>query len=76
MYYRLYDSQCDRYMASGYNAKGKKQLTDDYASYKDGADELTENWNELTLSQRMQEIEDDEFTIESSLTKFKEQELC
>jgi hypothetical protein len=61
-------------MATGYNAESKEQLFEEYASYKNGADELTENWNELSDEEKWNEIEADEFTIEQSKDKFEERE--
>ena len=74
--YRLWDQQCGRYMATGYNASTKKELTDDYASYKsndwdDTGDEdeesMHELWSKMSIKDKMDFIRDDEFTIERRL---------
>ena len=75
-YYRLLDTQNDgQVMAVGENATSLEDLTGQYADYKRTADELTENWEMLSMKDRIQEIKDDEFEIEESLTKFKEQNI-
>jgi hypothetical protein len=76
-YYRLWDTQCGRYMASGYNAKGKEELCEDYASYKSNdwdndEGEMWGAWKTMSLDEKMNFIEDDEFNIESGYFKFKE----
>lgn len=81
-YYRLWDTQCDRYMASGYNARGKKALCEEYESYKsndwdndDGEEEsdtMWGAWKTMTIDEKMDFIRDDEFDIESSFTRFEE----
>ena len=80
--YRLWDLQTSRYMATGYNAKNKKELTDDYASYKSndwdeiGSEDeegMHEYWARMTMKQKMDYIRDDEFEIERSfILPFKE----
>ena len=70
-YYRLWDTQCGRYMASGYNARGKEALCEEYASYKSD-DWNNEAWEAMSLDEKMNFIEDDEFNIESSFIKFEE----
>ena len=80
--YRLWDKQCGRYMATGYNASSKKELADDYASYKsndwDDYEEEEDNmhaiWDKMSIKDKMDFIRDDEFEIERSfLFKFKEE---
>ncbi len=77
-YYRLWDTQCGRYMASGYNARGKEALCEEYASYKsndwdnDDEGEMWEAWEAMSLEEKMIFIEDDEFNIESSFIKFED----
>ena len=75
-YYRLWDTQCGRYMATGYNARGKEALCEEYASYKsndwDDSDGMWEAWEAMTIDEKMNFIEDDEFNIESSYLKFEE----
>jgi len=77
-YYRLYDNQCSRYMASGYNAESKKELFEDYADYKgndwdnDDEDNMRAYWDSLSDEQKMNFIRDDEFDIEESQTKFED----
>jgi len=46
MYYRLYDTQCQRYMATAYNTESKEELFDHYASYKScyWEEEMEEIW--------------------------------
>ena len=71
-YYRLWDTQCGRYMASGYNARGKEALCEEYASYKSNDWDNDEDWKTMSLDEKMIFIEDDEFNIESGYFKFKE----
>lgn len=75
MYYRLYDSQCDRYMATGYNAHGLEDLCEQYASYKssdwDENDQL-EAWDRMSEKNKYDWIKDDEFEIETSYVPFEE----
>lgn len=82
-YYRLWDRQCDRYMETGYNARGKKDLFGQYADYKsndwdgdydEGEETMFEVWDKMTDKEKMSFIRDDEFEIESSFIKFKEME--
>lgn len=83
--YRLWDQQCGRYMATGYNASSKKQLAEEYASYKsndwdngdeeEGEETMKEIWDKMSIKDKMDFIRDDEFDIERSfLFKFKELE--
>lgn len=82
MYYKLYDTQTQRDMATGYNTTSFKELCDEYISYKsiDFEEEETEkHFNTLLESDKgikeiITYIRDDEFLIESSLTPFKEYE--
>jgi hypothetical protein len=83
MYYRLWDRQCNRFMATGYNAKSKRELTEDYASYKsndwenddyeDEEETMFDIWNKMSMADKLDFIRDDEFDIERNLLfKFKE----
>ena len=78
--YRLWDNQCGRYMATGYNASSKKELVEDYADYKsndwddDDYESMHELWGKMSIKDKMDFIRDDEFEIQRSfLFKFKEQ---
>lgn len=73
MYYRLFDRQCDRYMATGYNAKSRKELADDYVNYKsvDWENDMIDIFDNMSLKSKLQIILDDEFDIEKSKTKFE-----
>ena len=84
-HYRLFDQQCNRYMFTGYNARSRKELTDDYASYKsndwdngneeEGEESMRDIWKKMSIKDKMNFIRDDEFTIERRfLLKFKEYE--
>lgn len=77
MYYRLYDKQTGRYMATGYNAKSKTELINDYISYKSEGmeDEDIEELKNDTVDDVISFIEADEFTIEESEEKFDEDDL-
>lgn len=80
-YYRLWDNQCGRYMATGYNASSKKELAEEYADYKsndwdnnDEEDNMFTIWEKMSMADKMNFIEEDEFTIERRfLLKFKEE---
>lgn len=84
-YYRLWDKQCGRYMATGYNAKGKADLCEQYADYKsndwddcdceDGEDTMFDIWNKMSMKAKLSFIKDDDFDIESSFIRFKELEI-
>lgn len=75
--YRLWDNQCSRYMATGYNASSRKQLAEEYASYKsndwdngdyeDGEETMFDLWDKMSLKDKMVYIQEDEFTIEKRL---------
>jgi len=75
MYYRLYDEQTGRYMGTGYNAESKKELIEDYIGYKsiDWDKDTVEYYKSLSEKAMISIIEDDEFVIEKSKTKFKEE---
>lgn len=75
--YRLYDNQCGRYMATGYNTTSKKQLADHYASYKsndwdngdieEGEETMWEIWDRMSINDKIDFIRNDDFTIERRL---------
>ena len=73
MYYRLYDTQCNCYMATGYNTRNKKELAESYLSYK--SIEIEEEdilcYSKLPIKELMTMIRSDEFEIEKSKTKFE-----
>lgn len=83
-YYRLWDTQTDRFMSTGYNAKGKEDLCECYADYKsndwdndeceDESETMWGAWKVMTIKDKIDFIESDEFEIESSFIKFKEQQ--
>ena len=79
--YRLWDNQCSRYMATGYNATSKKKLAEEYAGYKsndwdnndDDDDNMFTIWDKMSIKDKMDFIRDDEFVIEKRfLLPFKE----
>lgn len=81
--YRLWDRQCGRYMATGYNASSLKELTEGYADYKsndwdnhdDEEESMFDIWNRMSMKDKLNFIRDDEFDIERKfLFKFKENE--
>jgi len=74
MYYRLYDTQCNRYMATGCNTRSKKELVEHYLSYKsvDFEEEDILHYSKLPIKELITMIESDEFEIEKSKTKFEE----
>ena len=83
MYYRLYDNQVGRYMATGYNTKSLQELAEEYAEYKsndwdgdydEGEETQTQVWSRMTLENKIDFIKDDEFEIEESITPFDEAE--
>ena len=72
-------------MATGYNASSKKQLAEEYASYKsndwdngdeeEGEETMQEVWDKMSIKDKMDFIRDDEFDIEKRLLfNFKEYE--
>lgn len=73
--YRLWDNQCSRYMATGYNATSKKELCESYADYKSGDwddyddedDNMFTHWAKMSMKDKMVYIQEDEFTIEKRL---------
>ena len=74
MYYRLLDTQTGRYMATGYNAKGKKSLVKAYVEYKcegldDEAETILRSWSKDDV---IKYIEVDDFIIEKSKIPFDE----
>lgn len=83
MYYRLYDTQVGRYMATGYNTTSIKELADEYASYKsidwnDGIEEGEETmevkWARMSEDEKEAFIREDSFDIELSETKWDDSE--
>ncbi len=74
MFYRLYDTQTGCCMATGYNAKSKKELKDSYISYKsnDLDDEDEKMLKNASAKDVMSLIEADEFVIEKSKKRFPE----
>jgi len=74
MYYRLFDTQTGRYMATGYNTESEKHLADAYVEYKcEGLDDEDEtilrNWSQEMV---IKYIEVDDFIIERSEVPFDE----
>ena len=76
MFYRLYDKQTGRYMGTGYNTTSEVELTNAYIGYKsiDWEKETEEYYRSLSIFEQLRLIEDDEFIIEKSNTKFEEYE--
>lgn len=76
MYYRVKCLQNGNYMGWGYNSKTLQQLCSEYLDYKsiDWDEEETENYyRNLPIWQVVSLIEEDEFKIEESKTKFNEE---
>jgi len=77
MYYRLYDNQTNRFMATGYNSESEQELADEYLEYiapdieEDEEDEI----KNLSVDEVMDLIRGNEFYIESSEFSFDEDEL-
>lgn len=76
-FYRLLCLQGTGYMATGYNATSKEELADDYASYKDNDwdDEMRVIWKGMSLEDKLDYIESDEFEIEEGDTAFDEKDI-
>jgi hypothetical protein len=76
MYYRLFDRQTGCLMATGYNDKSKKQLSESYLSYKsvDIEDGDEDFYKKLSTKEIINLIEQDEFTVEKSKNKFSEKD--
>lgn len=80
-YYRLYDTQTGRYMATGYNTTSPAELCDHYQSYKsndwdnnDEEDNMHKIWEALSEKEKFSFIRQDEFDIEESDKPFEEEE--
>jgi len=75
MFYRLFDKQTGRYMATGYNSTSLNELIESYSDYfgeSDWDDEDLEIFNNLSKSDKLKQIESNEFVIEKSKRKFEE----
>ena len=78
MYYRLYDIQTNRCMATGYNAKSEQELTDDYKEYISGDcgdDDDLEEIECMGVDTVMDLIRGNEFIIEKNDIPFDENEI-
>jgi hypothetical protein len=81
MYYRLYDNQTGRIMATGNNAKSKKDLAEQYVSYKsidaniDGLEDDFITLSKMPVNEVMEIIKGDDFEIEKSKRKFADTEF-
>ena len=76
-YYRLFCTQNNTHLYSGYNAHGLNDLYDQYSLYKSidwEEEEMMTTWKEMTPEQKMHFILDDCFEIESSYTPFEDNE--
>ena len=75
-YYRLYDTQTGRYMATGYNATSEEDLIDQFKSYAsvDFEPEDEEYFEKATTNEILSAIESYGFDIEKSETPFSEDE--
>lgn len=73
-YYRLLCLQNGNYMATGYNATSKEELRQDILGYieNDTDEEDFKLWQKSTLNDLCEAWS---FEVESSSTKYKEQEL-
>ena len=76
MYYRLFDTQTGRYMATGYNTTSERELIEAYKSYKwvDWDDEDWDYINDLSVEDMKLHMSLDGFEIEKSEKQFKELE--
>lgn len=81
-YYRLLCLQGTGYMATGYNTTNLKELTDEYASYKSNdwceseeEEGMLKTFNKMSIEDKVNFIENDEFEIEKSETKFNEVDI-
>lgn len=75
-YYRLYDTQTGRYMATGYNATSEEDLINQFKSYAsaDSEPEDEEYFEKATTKQMLSVIKSYGFDIEKSETPFSEDE--
>ena len=73
MFNRLFDIQCGRYMATGYNSDSLHELIDAYIEYK-SVDNDDEDYSKLSTKEMIDIIQTDEFEIESSEAMFEEYE--
>jgi len=76
MYYRVECLQNGNYMGWGYNSKSLEELCSDYLNYKSAdwdEEETEEYYRSLPIWQIMIMIEEDEFKIEESKTRFNEE---
>lgn len=74
-YYRVFDLQCGRYMASGYNATSLEQLRDDFISYfsNDHSKETIQAWKKLKTKQEIETwLGNEELELEESDEQFDE----
>lgn len=76
MYYRLYDRQCGRHMATGYNAKSQKKLISAFCDYQamswEWSEEEIKSLQSLPKKQALAQIESFEFTVEKQETPFED----
>ena len=73
-FYRIYDLQCKRYMATGYNSNSIEDLINCYIDYKSSEweDETENYYNNLPLYNKISLILSDEFDIQISNLEFEE----
>lgn len=73
MYYRLWDLQTSRYMATGYNC-GLKELREQYRSYIsiDSDDEELIQYDKLSDEEVLNYIRNNEFDIDDSELPFED----
>jgi len=77
IYYRLFDAQVGRFMATGYNATSKAQLAEEYKDYvlAEGDDADAQMFEGLSVEAIIHLIQENEFLIEKNHKKFKDLEL-
>ena len=76
MYYRLFDIQCQRVMATGHNSTTLKELIKNWLEYKsnDWDEETEKNYRNLNQKEIVELIVEDDFEIEKSKIPFEEEE--
>ena len=74
MYYRLFDKQCGRYMATGYNSGSLSELIEEYIYYMSSDIDDLRDYSKLSTQEMFELIQSDEFEIDSSENMFEEYE--
>ena len=77
MYYRIFDEQTNRYLATGYN-ESLVDMLDSYCSYvyNDGSTEedWKRHWNNMSTQQQLDYIQTNDFVVEMSEIPFEDYE--